>query len=373
MRYFLILLFLSSNLIASAQKRAEEILLSSKSPKLDLLDSLSASLLTESNPKAVLLWHRYYNIQNEDTKAAQWMLSSSENLIIDSSKALPFLNWNTVLKSIKKPKMKLQALDSLLNLRPDNPDQMVQRIIAISEIKGLLGKKRKDIIAEYAQVPEDIQNSGYNELRFRYALNYLYKSLKANTELKSNIVAINIIKGEFDANYEKYSTDLLTMIAAKIEQNKTSPAAVTSAPVGEGNKNETTYIVAFLCLLLLLVALTIVVFNLKRRNKKTTNQGMEDFLQKEQQWNEKETLYLQQLDDLKIKIANSNAENDKLKLYYNSNQQIIKESKEQLEELQAIVKEQIDEVVKEPGVAQVMNLKNGLTRGLMKLRDSLGK
>lgn len=372
MRFFLVLLFLSSTIIASAQTRAEAILLSSKTPNLELLDSLSATLLAASNPKAVLLWHRYYNIQNSETKAAQWMLSPIEKVNIDSSKALPYLNWNTILKGIKKPKIKLLVLDSLLNIQPENPDQMVQRIIALSEVKGLLGKKRKDIIAEYTDLPEDINNSGYNELRFRYALGYLFKSLKANSELKSNIAAIDTIKGRFEGNYEKYSMDLLALIASKFNRENTPPTIVDST-LDERNENSAIYVVAISCLLLLVLILTIIVFILKKRNKKTAFQGKEDFLQKQQQWNEKESLYFQQLDALKIKIANSNAENDKLKLYYNSHQQVINASKEQLEELQTIVKEQIDEVIKEPGVAQVMNLKNGLTRGLMKLRETLGK
>jgi hypothetical protein len=373
MRYFLALLFLSSTITASAQKRAEEILLSSNTPKRELVDSLSETLLAASNPEAVLLWHRYYKIQNADTKAAQWMLSANEKLHIDSSQVLPFLNWNTTLKGIKKPKMKLQALDSLLNLRPDNPDQMVQRIIALSDVKGLLGKKRKDIIVQYTKVPEEIKNSGYDELRYRYALSSLFKNLKATAELKSNITAIDSIRGGFEVNYEKYSTDLLAMIASRLDQENKLSTAVDSTPVGEQNNNATLYVVIIACLSILAVILTVIVFILKKRNTKTTYQGKEDFLQKERKWDEKETLYLHQLDDLKVKLASSIAENDKLKLYYNSNQQIINDSKEQLEELQAIVKEQIDEVVKEPGVAQVMNLKNGLTRGLMKLRDSLGK
>ncbi len=373
MRYHLVFLFFISSLFSTARSAPEAVLLSSKNPDIELLDSLSASLLKESNPRAVILWHRHFNIQNKQTAAALWMLSPVDVILLDSSNIGPFLNWDNTLKSIKKPKLKLLALDSLLAIRPANADQMIHRILALSEARGLLGKRRKEIIAEYTSLPSEISLSGYEELRYRLALNFLFRSLNASSELKANMAAISKIQNVYDFNFENYCAKLLTALALELNQVNQNAAAKPTTPVSDVNDNSNFYLIVVICLLLIISGLIVTLFILKKRNNVTTHNGKEDFLQKERKWEEKETIYLQQIDDLKDKLVHSNAENDKLKLYFNSNQQIIKESKEQLEELQAIVKEQIDEVVKEPGVAQVMNLKNGLTRGLMKLRDSLGK
>lgn len=373
MKYHLVILLFITSFFTSAQSAIETKLLSSKSTNIELMDSLSASLLKESNPRAVILWHRHFNIQNEQTAAALWMLSPVDVILLDSSIIGPFLNWGNTLKPIKKPKLKSLALDSLLAIRPENEDQMIQRILALSELGGFLGKKRKEILVQYSSIPSEISTSGYEELRFRLALNILYKNLRASSELKANMAAIDKIQNVYDYNFENYCFELLAAFAS--EHNKDSqiqPVKTTEQPTA---KNDTSrlYLIILLCLLVVIIALVVTIFILKKRNDKATHVGKEDFIKKEQQWDEKETLYHQQLGELKIKLTNLIAENDKLKLYYNSNEQVIKESKEQLEELQTLVKEQIDEVVKEPGVAQVMNLKNTLTRGMMRLRDALGK
>ena len=370
MRLIISFLFVLSALFTNGQGRIELDLLTSETPPSTLLDSLSNDLLRRGNPKAVLFWAEHFGIQNEFTQAALLMTNGQATLIVDSTKSKEFIGWSNYLKNIKKPKQKSAALDSLILLVPENNDQRIQRLCALTELKFLLLKKKKGLLLEYSSIPEDIKSSAYDEWRYRVALSSFFKSWKAMAELKENEKSIEALNQSFDQNFQNYLHETMTAFGKKFKKKK-ADSSIVKEPVGKESISTWHYAIIGFLILLTLILLIYILINNKR--SKSNSREVREFSEMESQWKEKEQLYNDQFDDLKNKIKELNAENDKVKTELTHLNSIVNDTKEQLENLQTTTKEHLEELIKEPGVSQVMNLKNGIARGLMKLKETLGK
>lgn len=363
-------MFILSVQFTIGQGRIELNLITSETPPSTLLDSLSNDLLQRGNPKAVLFWAEHFKIQNEFTQAALWMTNGQATLIVDSTKSKGFIGWSDYLKRIKKPKQKLAALDSLLLLVPENNDQRIQRLCALTELKFLLLKKKKSLLLEYSSIPEDIKSSAYDEWRYRAALSSFFKSWKAAAEHKENEKAIEALNQSFDQNFQAYLHETMNAFGTELKKKKPD-TSIVNEPIEKESNSTIYYAIIALLILLSLILLIYILINNKR--SKSNSRDVREFSDMERQWKEKEQLYNEQFDDLKNKIKELNAENDKRKGELNHLNSAVNDAKEQLENLQTTTKEYLEELIKEPGVSQVMNLKNGITRGLMKLKETLGK
>jgi hypothetical protein len=372
MRFIFSLLFLLLAGLTNGQGRMELVLLTSPDPTQTLVDSLFKDLLQRGNPKAILFWAEHYALQSESTEAASWMMNEQTTLIVDSTISKQYMGWSILLKSIKKPKQKALALDSLLSLSPQNIEQRIQRIRALTELKFLLVKKRKSLIEEYRVLPQEITPSAYDELRYRVALSDFFKTWKALAEWKENDAAIKSLKESFEKEYQAYLHQMMVVFSTELRGKKTNSV---NSPVPEAEV-KTGYPVAYYATIAGLGVLSLVLLFLFFSNKKRMKNSSVDFIEfqnREKQWLEKEQLYSEQLDVLKSNLKELDASNNKLNNQLSHYSEIINDCREQMEVLQANTKVQLDDLIKEPGVSQVMNLKNGITRGLMKLKETINK
>lgn len=363
-------MFLLPALFTFGQGRMELLLLSSETPPTKLLDSLSMDLLQRGNPKAVLFWAQHFDVQNEFVHAAAEMASGQAKLMVDSAKSRDFIGWSDYLKKIKKPKQKMAALDSLLLLVPENNDQRIQRLCALTELKFLLLKKKKSLLLEYSNIPDAIKSSAYDEWRYHLALSYFFKTWKAIAELKENEKAIEALNQRFDQNFQDYLHETMNVFGTELKKKKPDPSIIKEPLETECHSTIYYAIIGFFVFLSLVLLIYIIRTN---KTSKSSSRDRREFSDMESQWKEKEQLYNEQFDDLKNKIKELNAGNDKLKTQMTHLNAAVNNTKEQIEILQTATKEHLDELTKEPGVSQVMNLKNVITRGLVKLKDTLGK
>jgi hypothetical protein len=369
MRFSFSIFFLLLSVLINGQGRIELALLTTPQHDQKLVDSLFKELLRTNNPKAVLFWAEHLDVQNDLTNKALWMTNETPTFIVDTI-SQDYSGWSTLLKSIKKPKQKALALDSLLSLSPQSNEERIDRIRALTELKFLLVKKRKSLIEECQILPPEIKSSAYDELRYRSALASLFRSWKATTELKANEVAIEFLRLQFDKNFMDYLHQTMTYIGTELSEKK-QEQTVLQEPISKENSATVYYVIIGVLAVLAAVLGILMLVNYKR--SKSNSLDAQEFAELERQWKEKEQLYNEQFDDLKNKIKELNAGNDKLKTEFTHLNSVVNETKEQIENLQTTTKEHLEELIKEPGVSQVMNLKNGITRGLMKLKETLGR